>query len=604
MIKISQIEEVKVFKKLLPLLKIYPVVILTTIIILGVLSSFVEGLGISLFIPLLQSLADTNLSVANSNFFVRFLNQIFIGVSNEHRFVIITLCILGSIFFKNCLVYGNSVLCASANARVGHRLRSGIFQQLLTLSYSFLENKESGKLMNTLATETWRAGQALSTLTGTIVSVCTVVIYTIILLMISWQLTLLVSVLIILVSACIRLVTRQVKHLGEQALAANSSLAKQMWEGYSGMKVIRAFGREAYQQELFDLASNKVVNTFVRLDIVAGMVQPISEVLSAVILMLILVVALLIDRNSLPSLLTFAFILYRLQPRVQQLDSSRVNLLSLISSVDEVMSLLDSTDKPYIRSGIIPFNSLEQGIYFESVGFRYNPQDRLAIQDISICIPKGKTTAIVGPSGAGKSTIIGLICRFYDPNSGEIYIDSLPLRELNLADWRNQIAIVSQDIYMFSTTILENIAYGRLDATKREIIAAAKLANAHEFISQLPQGYDTKVGDRGIRLSGGQRQRIALARAIVRNPKILILDEATNALDSIAENLIQEALNTLSQDRTVIIIAHRLSTIEQADRIFVLDEGRVIEQGNLHQLLERNGLFAQLYQLQYRNAST
>ncbi|MEH1827688.1 MAG: ABC transporter ATP-binding protein [Nostoc sp.] len=571
------------------------------IVILGILSSFVEGLGISLFIPLLQSLVRTNSSVANSNFFVVFLNRIFIGVSNNNRFIIITLCILGSIFFKNCLIYGNSILCASFNARIGHRLRSGIFQQFLTLSYSFLENKESGKLMNTLTSETWHTGQALSTLIGMIVSNCTIAVYTIILLLISWQLTLLVSVLIILVSFCIRLVTRQVKHLGEQALEANSSLAKQMWEGYSGMKVIRAFGREAYEQELFDAASNKVVNTFLRLDIVSAMVQPISEVLSAVILMLILVVALLIDRNSLPNLLTFIFILYRLQPRVQQLDGSRVSLLGLTSSVDEVMSLLDSSDKLYIRSGSIPFKSLEQGIYFESVGFRYNLKDKLAIQDISICIPRGKTTAIVGTSGAGKSTIIGLICRFYDINSGEIYIDSFPLRELNLADWRNQIAIVSQDIYMFSTTVLENIAYGRLDATKKEIIAAAKLANAHEFISQLPQGYDTKVGDRGIRLSGGQRQRIALARAIVRNPEILILDEATNALDSIAENLIQEALNTLSQDRTVVVIAHRLSTIEQADQIVVLDEGRVIEQGNFQQLLESNGLFAQLYHLQYGN---
>jgi subfamily B ATP-binding cassette protein MsbA len=173
-----------------------------------------------------------------------------------------------------------------------------------------------------------------------------------------------------------------------------------------------------------------------------------------------------------------------------------------------------------------------------------------------------------------------------------------------LTDWRNQIAIVSQDVYMFSTSVLENIAYGRLDATEDEIIEAAKLANAHEFIMQLPEGYDTKVGDRGIRLSGGQRQRIALARAIVRNPQILILDEATNALDSISEHLIQEALNTLSQNRTVIVIAHRLSTIEQAEQIIVINEGRVAEQGNLQQLLEHDGLFAQLYHLQYRNTHT
>ncbi|MHC5825835.1 MAG: ABC transporter transmembrane domain-containing protein, partial [Nostoc sp.] len=251
-----------------------------------------------------------------------------------------------------------------------------------------------------------------------IITNCTIAIYTILLLLISWQLTLLVSVLIILVSLGIRLVTRQAKHLGEKAVEANYALAKRMWEGYSGMKVIRAFGRESYEQELFDTASNKVVNTFLKVDIISGMVQPISEILSTIILMLILVIAVLIDRNAVPNLLTFIFILYRLQPRVQQLDRFRVSLLALTSSVDEVMSLLDTSDKPYIRSGSISFKHLEQGIYFESVDFRYNHQDKLAIQDISICIPRGKTTAIVGPSGAGKSTIIGLICRFYDPNSG------------------------------------------------------------------------------------------------------------------------------------------------------------------------------------------
>lgn len=593
---------VKVIKKLLPLLKLYPRKMII-VIILGILSSLFEGLGISLFIPLLQSVIQTSSSVANSNFFVDILNRIFINVSANDRFLIIAPCILSSIILKNCLSYSNSILFAWVNARIGYQLRSRIFQQFLSVSYSFLENNESGKLINTLASETWRTTQALSIVIGLIITISTVSIYTILLLLISWQLTLLVSILLMLTSLIIRLATRQVKHIGKQSVEANSALAQRMWEGYAGMKVIRSFGRESYEQQRFDRASNKVVGSFLKLDIVSGTVQPISEVLSAVILLFILVITLLQDQNSLPSLLTFIFILYRLQPRVQQLDSARVGLLALTSAVDEVMSLLDCSDKLYIRSGCIHFKSLEQGIYFKSVSFRYNPQDKPALQNISIYIPRGKTTAIVGPSGAGKSTLISLLCRFYDMSSGEIYVDSYPLEELNLTDWRNQIAIVSQDVYMFSTTVLENIAYGQLDATEKEIITAAKLANAHEFISQLPQGYDTNVGERGTRLSGGQKQRIALARAIVRNPKILILDEATNALDSIAEHLIQEAISILSQDRTVIVIAHRLSTIEKADQIVVLNEGRVMEQGNLQQLLESNGLFTQLYHLQSHNTS-
>lgn len=595
----------KVIKILLPLLKIHRWAI-PVIIVLGVLASFLEGLGISLFIPLLQSFAQSNSQATSSNSFVGVLNKIFINISPRNRIIIIALCILGSIVLKNCLVYSNGILFAWFNSRIGHRLRSGIFNQLLTVSYSFLEGNDSGKLINTLASETWRTSQALSTLVSLITTICTISVYGFLLLLISWKLTLAVSVLMVLISLSIQFVTRQVKTLGEQAVEANSALASRMWEGLAGMKVIRAFGRESYEQERFDNASKKVVNTFLKLDILSGSVHPISEVLSAVLLLFILVIALLQDRNSFPTLLTFIFILYRLQPQVKQLDASRVGLIALTSAVQDVMYFLERSDKSYILSGDIPFQNLEKGIYFESVNFSYNSQEKPALQDISICIPQGKTTAIVGPSGAGKTTLIGLICRFSDVSTGEIYIDDCLLKDLNLTDWRHQIAIVSQDVHMFSTSVKDNIAYGRLDATEKDIdiIEAAKLANAHEFIMQLPQDYETKVGDRGVRLSGGQKQRIALARAIVRNPQILILDEATNALDTISEHLIQEALNTLSQNRTVIVIAHRLSTIEQADQIIVLNEGRVIEQGNLQQLLEQDGLFAQLYHLQYRNAYT
>jgi subfamily B ATP-binding cassette protein MsbA len=594
-------KEAKAIRTLLPLLKLYPWAI-PGIITLGLLSSLSEGLGISLFIPLLQSLNQTMSQGASGNDLVGFLNRLFVNVSPNNRLLIIALCIFGSIFLKNSLSYSNTILFSWFNSRISHRLRSGIFKQILSVSYSFLESNESGKLINTLATETWQTSRALGVLVSLIINVCTICVFVILLLLLSWQLTLLVAVFMVLISMSIQLVTREVKNLGQQAVQVNSTLGNRMWEGLVGMKVIRAFGRESYEQERFERASKRVSTTFLKLDMLSATVNPLSEVLSAALLVCILVIALVQNRAGLPTLLTFIFILYRLQPQVKQLDSARVALVALTSSVEDVMSLLDRSDKVYIRSGQIPFHGLQQAISFECVTFRYNPLEKPALENISICIPQGKTTALVGPSGAGKSTLIGLICRFYDVTEGEIYVDSSPLRQLNLTDWRSRIAIVSQDVHVFSTTVGENIAYGRLDAREDEIIAAAKLANAHEFISQLPQAYDTKVGDRGIRLSGGQRQRIALARAIVRNPEILILDEATNALDSISEHLIQEALDTISQNRTVIVIAHRLSTIEQADQIIVLEEGRVIEQGNLQNLLKLNGLFAKLYQLQYRNA--
>lgn len=594
------IKKTKAIKTLLPLLKFYPWAI-PAIITLGILSSLSEGLGISLFIPFLQSLGQTNYQSSTENFWVGFLNRLFSDIPLQNRIIIIPLSIFGSVLLKNCLSYSNAILSSWLYWHIGHQLICLVFKQLLSVSYSFLDFNRAGKLLNTLHTETWRTCDAIALLVRIVTNGCTIFVFAILLMLTSWQLTLLVAVTLVLISLSIQRVTRGAKKLGQQAVQANDSLANRMMEGFAGMREIRAFGHQSYEQERFEQASEQVRSAYLKLHTLYAATGPLSEVLSVALLVCILIIALQ-NKANLPTLLTFIFMLYRLQPSMRQLDSDRVNLIGLIGSVEDVMSLLNRFNKPYIRSGRIAFQGLQKAISFESVTFRYNLLEKPALEDVSICIPRGKTTAVVGPSGAGKSTLIGLICRFYEVTEGEIYVDGSPLRQLNLADWRSRIAIVSQDVHIFSTTVQENIAYGRLDATEDEIIAAAKQANAHEFISILPQGYDTNVGDRGIRLSGGQRQRIALARAIIRDPDILILDEATNALDSVSEKLIQEAIETFSQNRTVVVIAHRLSTIKQADQIIVLHEGQIVEQGNLQQLLKLNGLFAKLYHLQYHSA--
>ena len=589
--------EFKAIRSLRPLLNFYPWAI-PVIIAVGLVSSLLEGLGISLFIPFLQSFSQTNVEFESSNYLVNLIAQPFSDLPLRVRNLVIPSLILGSILLKNVLLYFNTVLFSWFNWRISHRLRSNIFKQVMTVSYEFLERTQSGKIVSTLDKETWQTSQALANLVTIIISICTIIVYSVFLLLLSWKLTLLVAVFMVAISTSIQFLTRQIKNLGRQAARANAEFVQRALEGITGTKIIRAFGREAYERSRFDRASNRVCNSFMKLDLLSGVVSPLSEVLSTALLTFVLVIVLQ-DRANLPTLLTFIFMLYRLQPQIQYLDSARVNLIALTASVDEVMTLLDCSNKTYIHSGKIPFHKLELGITFKSVTFRYNTGEKPALQDVSIYIPKGKTTAIVGLSGAGKSTAIDLISRFYDVTEGEILIDSTPLKDLDLLTWRSKMATVSQDIYLFSTTVRENIAYGRLDATETEIIAAAKQANAHEFILELAHGYDTKVGDRGVRLSGGQRQRIALARAIVRDPEILILDEATNALDTISEHLIQKALNDFGCNRTVIAIAHRLSTIERADRIVVLEKGRVAEQGNLQQLLQLDGLFAKLYRLQY-----
>jgi subfamily B ATP-binding cassette protein MsbA len=275
-------------------------------------------------------------------------------------------------------------------------------------------------------------------------------------------------------------------------------------------------------------------------------------------------------------------------------------LASLSPSVDEVLSFLNTEDKRATVSGSINHLGLDSDIVFDDVSFQYDSADEAALSDASFTIPAGKTTAFVGPSGGGKSTVMKLLLRFYDPTSGKIILDGHPLAEFNLEFWRSQIAVVSQDVYLFNASVRENIAYGRLGATEDEIVEAARKADAHDFIERMPNKYETVLGHRGMRLSGGQQQRISLARAIVRNPRILILDEATNALDSISEEWIQETLNKLREDRTVIMIAHRLSTIERADQIVVIEKGRIQEWGKLPDLVQAGGLFARLYHLQHR----
>jgi subfamily B ATP-binding cassette protein MsbA len=251
-----------------------------------------------------------------------------------------------------------------------------------------------------------------------------------------------------------------------------------------------------------------------------------------------------------------------------------------------------------VQSGAVVLDRLRTGIRFDGVSFRYGPEDRWAIEDVCLEIPRGKRIALAGPSGAGKSTLISLLLRFYDPQRGTITVNGAPLRDLDLESWRRRLAVVSQDTHIFNASIQDNIAYGRGNADLDEVIAAARQADAHEFISALPNGYDTLVGDQGIRLSGGQRQRIALARAIVRKADVLVLDEATNALDSISERAVLDSIQALGDECTVISIAHRLATIMQADEIIVLEAGRVKEQGHAAELLANQSLFARLYQLQ------
>ena len=592
-------KEIKVIRAIRPLLKRHPWA-LAGMVVLGVVEALTEGLGISLFIPFLYSLNQETIEPAGEGSLSAALTGLFERVPAADRLLFIALAIFSLALFKSALSYGNGLLFSWVDTRLSHHLRCRVFDQLLRVGIRFVERTKAGKLWNALEGETWTTADAVSTLVGLLINAATVIIFTTFLLLISWQLTLVVAVALFTFSYLVQMMTRRIEAMSRASLAAEETMSQRVVELFSGMRTIRAFNRQRYERQRYERASWRVGRLGLKQEMLSGLIQPVSEILAAGLLIGVLFTMLHGNQGALPAVLVFSVVLYRLHPEVYGLDDGRADLIAKLPGVEMVMNLLSREDKPYIRSGAIVFRGLDRAIEMDAVSFRYDPQEPPAVNEVSLHLVRGETTAVVGPSGAGKSTLINLLMRFYEPTSGDIRVDGSPLHELDLRSWREKIAVVDQDVYVFNITVGENIAYGKQGATETEIVAAARQADAHDFIRSLPQGYDTPVGDEGVRLSGGQKQRIALARALVRDPEILILDEATNSLDSISEDVIQTSLQKLKRDRTVIVIAHRLSTIEQADQILVMDHGEIVERGGLEDLLRNNALFARLYELQKR----
>ena len=570
---------------------------LPIVVVLGLLSAILEGVSLSLFIPLLQTLGDEFMASGNGGPLVDALRSGIVAIPADFRLLAIVGAIFVGILLKNAISYLSMAIYSIVDGRIGHQLRVCTFERIVATPLSVVERERSGRLLNLLSNETWRTCEALAGMNGAIISLSTLIVFLPLLLLLSWQLTLVALACVVAIPPVVHLLTLHVEQLGTKAVAANQSLSRRMWAVFSGLRVIHSFGREEYEVQRFRANSDAVRATFLRLSLISGSTQPVTEVL---IVGMITVIALTVDLAMIDvsTLVGFVAILYRMQPRALALANCRAMLLSLQAAVLEVTDFLHS-EHPAPKDGIGPFPGIKSFIRFERVTFAYpGVPNTPALAGISLTIQRGSIVAVVGPSGAGKSTLLDLLLRFYDPQEGMICIDDEPLCHFHRASWRAAVAMVSQDPYIFDDTVGENILYGRPEASQDDVVEAARRACADDFIRALPRGYDTWVGDRGVRLSGGQRQRLALARALIRDPELLVLDEATNALDSLTEQALQEALQRFAASRTVLIVAHRLSTIEKADHIVVLNQGHVVEQGGFNDLLDLNGLFAQMYRIQ------
>lgn len=576
---------------------------LAVIVLFGILGSFLEGIGLGLMIPFLGLILDAGPG-SGGGMVVQLLTKYGIDFEPGTRLLLIGGTMVVLILIKAVILYTNARLTSWLNGTVTYRIRTAAFAQLLDVGYDYIIRRDPGQLQMIVDMEIRRVGNAFSLSYNLIISACTTLVFMTLLLMISWQITLTFGLSIILGSLVVQRVSRKAKQYGRQLLKAHQQLAERLGDALSTMRMIRAFGQEDRERKRFNELANQVKREFIRSESVSGTVAPTMEVVYLPLFVCAVVVAWYAG-VGVPTLFTCLLLLYRLQPHIKRMDQTRVQLNTLFGSAEAVAQLIDRGDKTYLRSGQTRLDRLKRGVELRSVSFEYSGSaGQQALSDVSFSIKVGSVTAIVGTSGAGKSTLVNLLYRLYDPTSGEILVDEINLRELDVKDWRRRLAIAGQDAELMTGTIAENISYGRPDASEQEIVNAAELANAAEFIDALPEGYQTRVGTRGLRLSGGQRQRVGLARALLCQPDLLVLDEATNSLDGLSESAVQQALDQLRGRTTILVIAHRLSTIRNADHVVVLSEGRVVEQGRPDSLTSSKGVFSKLYELQMQGTGT
>jgi len=558
--------------------------------LLAVLASIFEGISLTLIIPLVQYLDMGSTPLPVQGRMMTLLNELTELVPFQSRLLAIVIAILAAVVIKSVISYANMSLLGVVYGRLSHTLRTRVFAKIIDTPLAEFESDRSGRLLNMLNHETWRATDALRFLFTIVINFATIAVLVCILLFLSWGLTLVALGCIALIAPFAHAMGVRAKAISKQGTAENEVLAKRTWTALNGMRMIHAFGCEKSEIERFRNSSERVRGLFLRTAMYTMATAPVAEVaITAVIALLLLFVQ--ASGLSIGAFAGFLVILYRLQPRVLALASAHTSLLSLHASVLAVSEMLREPTETATSTGR-SFSGLRKGLSFENVIFTYKGSAEPALADVSFRIPKGSVIAIVGASGAGKSTLIDLLLCFQRPQQGRILVDDIPLSEFDVAPWRAGLGVVNQDPYIFDDTVAANLSYGSPSATKAEIVEAAQLACADDFIRTLPQAYDTIVGERGTQLSGGQRQRIALARALLRRPDILILDEATNALDAATERAFQRALAAYAKHRTVIIVAHRLATIEDADHVIVLEAGRIVEQGSPAALLKAGRAFA------------
>ena len=576
----------------------------------NILASVLDAFAFTLLIPFLNALFRQQELIPGKLGWLADIQQRTVGAMLDPAQPMASLravifVILGLVLAKNVFVWLGGQLGAGLQEYVTRDLRDAVFRHLQRLPFGYFQRTKTGQIMSTVLADTEQTRAVITeVVTRSLQNGTMILVNVAVLVMISARLTLIALVIAPLLTLALQPILKKLRRGHRRLRGEYGEITSVLQEVISGVRLVKSFRGEPYEDVRFMRASHLYSSGAARITRIAFLSQPLTELIGTTIAVLILWIgaqqALSVGQSMDGArLITFMIIVMRLLPPLKQLSQMPTTAQQSLAAAERLFAVLDQSTEERTDRGTRTVTGVREGLEFDRVTFAYEEEPVLV--DISFRARRGDIIALVGPSGAGKSTLVDLIPRFYEPTGGRILLDGVDTKEIRLDSLRSLTGVVSQDTVLFNDTVVRNIAYGgAAEKSRDDVIRAARDANAHEFIMQLPQGYDTVLGERGTRLSGGQRQRLAIARALLSDPPILILDEATSALDTESERLVQQAIERLLEGRTVFVIAHRISTVAHASLILVLDRGKVAERGTHDELLARHGMYHRLHSLQFR----